>query len=80
MNEIEQLESRISKLSPEDLARFRTWFRTFDAERAAGSESDADEKLIGESLADYGTGDFQSEPPRSETLAGALRRVAAARQ
>ena len=80
MNEIEQLESRISKLSPEDLARFRTWFRAFDAGRETRAEADPDEKLIEESLADYGTGDFEGDAPRSETLAGALRRAAAARQ
>jgi hypothetical protein len=79
MNEVEQLETRVSRLSPEDFARFRTWFRTFDAERAALPDSDASAKLVDESLADYGNGDSESDAPRAETLAGALRRAAAAR-
>jgi hypothetical protein len=79
MNEIEQLENRVSKLSPEDLARFRAWFRAFEAGRAAGSGSNTDDKLVDESLADYGSGDLASDAPQPETLAGALRRAAAAR-
>jgi hypothetical protein len=79
MNEIEQLENRISRLSPEDFAQFRTWFRAFDAERAARSDTDTDEKLIDESLADYGSGASGSDA-QAETLAGALSRVAAGRR
>lgn len=30
MNEIEDLESRIIKLLPEDFAKFRSWFLEFD--------------------------------------------------
>jgi hypothetical protein len=80
MNEIEQLESRISKLSSEDLARFRAWFRAFDTGRAAGSAPNADDKLVDESIADYGSGDVENDASQRETLAGALRRAAAARQ
>ena len=31
MSEIEQLEKRVSNLSPKDLAQFRAWFLEFDA-------------------------------------------------
>jgi hypothetical protein len=79
MNEIEQLESRISKLSAEDLALFRAWFRAFDAEHAGGGASITDDKLVDESLADYGSGELGTDAPQPETLAGALRRAAAAR-
>lgn len=30
---IEDLENAVAKLPPDDLARFRAWFETFDAER-----------------------------------------------
>jgi hypothetical protein len=31
MGDLEELESRIRRLSPEDLAKFRAWFAEFDA-------------------------------------------------
>ncbi len=31
MNEVEQLEQRVSNLPPNDLAQFRAWFLEFDA-------------------------------------------------
>jgi hypothetical protein len=79
MNEIEQLESRVSKLSPDDFARFRAWFRAFEAERAGRDDPGAEDKLVDESLADYGRGEVEGDTPRAETLAGALRRAVAAR-
>lgn len=30
MSELEELEKRIRKLGPEDLAKFRAWFAEFD--------------------------------------------------
>jgi hypothetical protein len=61
MSEIEQLEQRIKSLSPQDLARFRTWFLAFDA-RVWDAQIEADAKsgkldgLINEALADYKAG------------------------
>jgi hypothetical protein len=61
MSEIEQLEQRIESLSPQDLARFRTWFLAFDA-RVWDAQIEADAKsgkldgLINEALADYKAG------------------------
>jgi hypothetical protein len=78
MNEVEQLEQRISSLSSEDLSRFRAWFHAFEAERGTGSRAGELDDLIEESLADFGSGSstlFQAS--RSETLAAALRRASA---
>ena len=61
MSEVEQLEQRIEKLSPEDLALFRAWFLEFDA-RLWDAQIEADSKagklngLISEALADYRAG------------------------
>lgn len=61
MSEVEQLESRIQKLSPEELAKFRAWFLEFDA-RVWDKRIEADLKagklsgLIAEALADYKAG------------------------
>jgi hypothetical protein len=61
MSEIEQLEQKIESLSPEDLAKFRTWFLEFDA-RLWDAQIEADAKagkldgLINEALADYKAG------------------------
>jgi len=61
MSEVEQLEQRIEKLSPEDLAIFRAWFLEFDA-RLWDAQIEADAKagkldgLINEALADYRAG------------------------
>jgi hypothetical protein len=61
LSEVEQLEKRIEKLSPEDLAKFRAWFLEFDA-RVWDAEIEADLKagklkgLIAEALADYKAG------------------------
>jgi len=61
MSEVEQLESRIRNLSPEELAKFRAWFLEFDA-RVWDQQIEADLKagklsgLIAEALADYKAG------------------------
>jgi hypothetical protein len=61
MSEVEQLESRVQHLSPEDLAKFRAWFLEFDA-RVWDKEIEEDLKagklngLIAEALADYKAG------------------------
>lgn len=61
MSEIEQLEERIAKLAPQDLAKFRAWFLEFDA-RVWDQQIEADAKagkldaLIGEAVADYKAG------------------------
>jgi len=61
LSEVEQLEKQIEKLSPEDLARFRTWFLEFDA-RVWDAQIEADLKagklkgLIAEALAEYKAG------------------------
>ena len=57
MSEVEQLESRVANLSPEDLAQFRTWFVEFDAQnwdRQIERDSKAGklDKLVQESLAE----------------------------
>ena len=32
MSRVEDIESRVSELSPEELAAFRKWFQTFDSD------------------------------------------------
>jgi hypothetical protein len=32
MNEVEQLEQQVQRLSPEELAQFRAWFVEYDAQ------------------------------------------------
>jgi hypothetical protein len=61
MSELEELEKRIRKLSPQDLARFREWFAEFDhALWDRQIESDAMggklDRLANEALADYKAG------------------------
>ena len=61
VSEVEQIEKRIESLSSEDLAKFRAWFLSFDAQRwDAQIEADANagklDKLIDESVADYHSG------------------------
>lgn len=61
MSELEQIEEKIAKLAPHDLAQFRAWFLEFD-ERIWDQQIEADAKagkldnLIGEALADYKAG------------------------
>ena len=61
MSELEELEKRIRKLSPQDLARFRAWFAEFDhALWDRQIESDAKsgrlDRLVNEARADYKAG------------------------
>ena len=61
MSELEELERRIRKLSPEDLAKFRAWFAEFDhALWDRQVESDAQtgklDRFVNEALADYKAG------------------------
>ena len=61
MTEIEKLEKRIEGLSPEELAKFRSWFIEFDA-RAWDRQIEADsnagklDRLANQALADYRSG------------------------
>ena len=61
MSEVEQIEERIVKLAPRDLARFRAWFVEFDA-RVWDDQIEADAKagkldhLVAEALADCKAG------------------------
>ncbi len=61
MSEVEQIESRIKNLSPEELATFRAWFAEFDAQ-AWDRQIEADSKagklshLIEKSLAEHKAG------------------------
>ena len=61
MSELEELENRIRKLPPEDLAKFRAWFVEFDHilwDRQIHSDAKSGklDRLVNESLADYKTG------------------------
>lgn len=61
MSEVEQIESRIKNLSPEELATFRAWFAEFDAQ-AWDCQIEVDSKagklshLIEKSLAEHKAG------------------------
>jgi hypothetical protein len=61
MNELEELERRIRKLSPQDLAKFRAWFAEFDhtlwdRQIESDSRSGKLDHLVNEALADYKAG------------------------
>ncbi len=61
MSELEELEERIRKLPPEQLARFRAWFIEFDHllwDRQIESDSKAGklDKLAAEAVSDYKAG------------------------
>ena len=61
MSELEELEKRIRKLSPQDLAKFRAWFAEFDhalwdRQIEADSKSGKLDRLANEALADYKAG------------------------
>ena len=61
MDEIEELEQRVRKLSPDALARFRAWFIEFDhvlwdRQIEADSKAGKLDKLAVEALADYKAG------------------------
>lgn len=61
MSELDRLEERIEKLSPEELKRFRAWFAEFDA-RVWDAQIEADSKagrldaLVAEALAEHKAG------------------------
>lgn len=61
MSEVEQIESRIKNLSPEELAKLHAWFAEFDAEvwdRQIEADAKAGKlnRLIEQSLAEYHAG------------------------
>ena len=62
MSTVEDLEKAVAKLSPDELARFRAWFETFDADRFDRKiERDAKagklDQLADEALAEFREGD-----------------------
>ena len=61
MSELEEIEQRIRKLPPGELAKFRAWFIEFDHllwDRQIEADSTAGklDKLAAEALADYKAG------------------------
>jgi hypothetical protein len=61
MSELEELENRIRKLAPEDLAKFRAWFVEFDhvlwdRQIQADAKDGKLDKLVNEARADYKAG------------------------
>jgi len=61
MSELEEIEQRIRKLPPDQLAQFRAWFIEFDhvlwdRQIEADSTSGKLDKLAAEALADYKAG------------------------
>ena len=61
MSEVEQIEDRIRKLAPEELAKLRAWFAEFDA-KAWDKQIEADSKsgkldhLIEKSMGEHKAG------------------------
>jgi hypothetical protein len=58
MSELEQLEQRIKKLSPDELVKFRAWFIEFDhliwdKQIEADSKAGKLDGLIAEAIADF---------------------------
>lgn len=58
MTKIEEIEKAVSKLSPEDMAKFRAWFEKFDAQQfdqriEQDAKSGKLEKLAEEALSDH---------------------------
>ena len=61
MSEVEQIEDRIKKLSPEELAKLRAWFAEFDAQAwdrqiEADSKAGKFDRLIEKSMAEHKEG------------------------
>ena len=61
MSELDEIEQRIRKLPPEDLAKFRAWFIEFDhllwdRQIEADSKAGKLDRLAAEALADYKAG------------------------
>jgi hypothetical protein len=61
MQTVEEIERAILELSPDDLARFRTWFEAFEATKLdeaieQGARSGRLDRFANEALADYRDG------------------------
>ncbi|HUF21623.1 MAG TPA: hypothetical protein VMP00_12830 [Burkholderiales bacterium] len=61
MSELEKLEERVQKLSPEELRKFRAWFaefdaRIWDAQIQADSRDGKLDSPVSEALAEHRTG------------------------
>jgi len=61
MSELEQIEQRIRKLSPDELAKFRAWFIEFDhlmwdRQIEADSKAGKLDGLVAEALAEFKAG------------------------
>jgi len=61
MSTVEDIESAVSKLPPEDLARFRAWFEEFEAVRfdrkiERDAKSGKLDRLAEQALADFREG------------------------
>jgi hypothetical protein len=61
MSTVEEIEQAISKLPPDDLARFRAWFEAFEAVRfdekiERDAKSGKLDRLAAEALADHHAG------------------------
>ena len=61
MSEVEQIESRIKNLSPEELAKLRAWFAEFDTQAwdrqiEADSAAGKLDRFIEDSLAEHQAG------------------------
>ena len=61
MSTVEEIEQAISKLAPDDLARFRAWFEAFEAARfdekiERDAKSGKLDRLAEQALADHRAG------------------------
>jgi len=61
MSTVEEIEQAISKLPPDDLAKFRAWFEAFEAARfderiEQDAKSGRLDRLADQALADYRAG------------------------
>lgn len=61
MSDLEEIEQRIRKLTPDELAKFRDWFTEFDhllwdRQIEADSKAGKLDSLVAEALADYKAG------------------------
>lgn len=65
MTKIDDIVKAVAQLPPKDLAKFRTWFEEFDADRfdekiERGAKGGALDKLAEEALADFRAGRTRS--------------------
>jgi len=61
MSELEKLEERVQKLSPEELKKFREWFVEFDAQLwdeqiTADSKAGKLDQLVSDAIAEHKAG------------------------